>query len=86
MSKKIILSYIHEYLKLKVENFHILTRGKIKLFTCPVCKVDPPSCNVIPNSSNLYCFNCNQKLGDLINIVKFLEPDKTNDTEIQILI
>lgn len=63
-----------DYLKEKVPNFIVANRGKIKMFTCPVCGKQTAS--MIPNTSFITCVNCSKSFGNLIDIVRIVESDK----------
>lgn len=75
-TKKLIQSYILDYLKLKVPNF---TASK-KIFKCPLGhehKDNIESANIFPpDSYRVHCFDPNHgTLGDIFNMVRLLEPE-----------
>ena len=75
LEKKLIKSYILDYLKKKVVNFVI----KTKTFTCPKC--GQISANIFPtNSGKVFCYNkeC-QKIGDIFQVCRMLDFDNNND-------
>jgi len=88
-TKKLIQSYILDYLKLKIDNFEIKGKNGKNLFKCPLAHEHPNeelSANIFPlNSNKVYCFDPQHKqLGDIFNIVRILEPTmkELNDDEI----
>jgi SOS response regulatory protein OraA/RecX len=79
-----VLTYIIDYIKLKVECFIIDEKTKIKRFTCPICKNEKLTAILIPGTYKLRCLNCNKNYGNLFEVVKVLEKDKENYTDEQI--
>ena len=67
--KKIIQSYILDYLKLRIPDFQI----KSKMFTCPKCS--KISANIFPlNSNRVFCYSPECKnLGDIFDLCKQLD-------------
>jgi len=83
-SKSQIKSYLLDYLKLKFPNIKIVGH---KLFECPFSheheiKSERPSCNIYPPGSyQLFCFEpSHQKLGNIIDLVRKCEEDKSQWT------
>ncbi len=69
-----LLQYTIEYLKAENPSFVIETRGKVDLFSCPICK--EKSGRFIPNTYIMTCFKCG-RLGNLIDLIKTMK--KTDD-------
>jgi len=80
-----ILYYLIDYLKIKVKDFKINTRIKIKPFLCPFCKNSHLTANIIPNTNKLHCHKCHKTYGNLLNIVRLLEKDKKDFTDEEII-
>ena len=76
--------YLIDYLKVKVKDFKIDNRPKIKTFTCPICNHHKLSAIIIPGTTKLRCVKCNKTYGDIFSIVKLLEVDKKEYTQEQL--
>jgi|WetSurSiteA1Bulk_404760.scaffolds.fasta_scaffold00683_10 hypothetical protein len=73
-----ILDKTLDYLSQRVENFKVDSRGKVTVFTCPVCKIEY-ACNLIPNSNySAFCCKCNKRIGNIYDFVRILESDKSH--------
>lgn len=75
--------YIIEYIRLKMPDNKIKKVGKTILLTCPVCKSE--GCSLPPNLYKLYCSKCKGNLGNIVDIVRVIEPDKKERSEEEIL-
>ena len=81
---KIIRDKLFEYLKLKIPSFATTGITVLKHFTCPYCKVKPPSASFkLVVDPKAYCNVCN-KFGDIYDYVRELEVDKREWTNDQI--
>ena len=80
-----ILEKTLDYLKLKVPDFQVASFGpKTKRFTCPYCGQE--SAQIQPFNSVCSCSNCPRPIiGDLFDFVRYLEPDKFNFTNVEII-
>ncbi len=62
-----LLVHTIAYLKATNPFFKIEPRGKVELFSCPICKAQ--SCVFIPNTYIMNCYACG-KLGNLVDVIK----------------
>ncbi len=80
--KEIILGHLLDYFDLKKWDYS--KRGKVIMVKCTYCKKEPHTANVIPNTSIVHCFECNNDF-TLIDIVKHLDSDLADANEEAIL-
>jgi len=80
MYKKIIKTYLLQYLKLRKISYR--KSGKIVMISCPFCNQDKMTANIIPNTHTINCFTCKKKY-NLIDIAKKIETKFPDNEEEQ---
>lgn len=73
-----ILSKALQYLSYHVKDFQWDKRVKPQRFTCPMCLTTPPTANFIPHTDyQIWCQHCNVSIGNIVDIVRITEDDKS---------
>lgn len=80
--RKQFSKYILDYLLFK--GFEIIDKSNPKKASCPVCKSPAKFGNILANN-NLFCLKCNKKIGDVVDIVRLVEPDRATDSDQEIV-
>jgi len=75
MTEKNILKYLEKH----IDNFKVNKRGKVWLFTCPVCKKEGV-CRFIPFANKVNCVACSYT-GDIVDIAKVIGDIDFEDTD-----